>query len=271
MPRVVHFEIPFDEVERAKAFYGDLFGWKIAPAEGSPGYWLITTTDEEGERDVEGGMMARQEPGQPIINYIDVADLDESVRRVADLGGTIVMGKTAVPKTGYFAICRDTEGNVFGLWKTDPEASVFSDAAEAFVAVMAAIIAADEDYSVDEIRTVWHEVETLELFAGKDYRELESKVFKAFGKDPATPTAFAAGEIGTIIGSARQMLDESLRELAYKMAVKLAHADRTLKGYVREIDEREQAVLDRLREGLGITDTVAARIDEEVAESRYQF
>jgi len=29
--RVVHFEVPYDDAERARAFYGEVFGWKIQP------------------------------------------------------------------------------------------------------------------------------------------------------------------------------------------------------------------------------------------------
>jgi predicted enzyme related to lactoylglutathione lyase len=38
------------------------------------------------------------------------------------LGGTICKPKTAVPHTGYFVICRDTEGNEFALWEADEDA-----------------------------------------------------------------------------------------------------------------------------------------------------
>jgi len=57
MPTVVHFEIPADDVDRAKYFYMDLFGWKIEEAPAMGGYWLITTS---GEKAVGGGMMSLQ-------------------------------------------------------------------------------------------------------------------------------------------------------------------------------------------------------------------
>ena len=46
----------------------------------------------------------------------------ESSAKVEELGGKILVSKMAVPKMGYFAVCMDTEGNVFGLWEDDPEA-----------------------------------------------------------------------------------------------------------------------------------------------------
>ncbi|MGA8106931.1 MAG: VOC family protein, partial [Nitrososphaeraceae archaeon] len=81
MPTIVHFEVPADDVERSKKFYSDLFGWKIEKWSGSTDigmeYWTITTTDEKGNKALGGGMMKRQGPQQPIINYINVKSVDE--------------------------------------------------------------------------------------------------------------------------------------------------------------------------------------------------
>jgi len=118
MPTIVHFEIPADDVERARKFYTDLFGWRIEKAEGMD-YWLITTS---GEKTVDGGMMKRQDPKQPITNYIDVPSIDEYTARVEKLGGKIVVPKAAVPNYGYFAVCLDTEDNTFALWQSDKNA-----------------------------------------------------------------------------------------------------------------------------------------------------
>ena len=56
-----HLEIPAEDIERAKKFYTELFGWKVQKAEGPMEYWLIATTDEKGEEGVGGGMMRRQD------------------------------------------------------------------------------------------------------------------------------------------------------------------------------------------------------------------
>ncbi len=67
-----HLEIPAEDIERAKSFYSELFGWNIERVEGPAEYWLIDTTDEKGERGVGGGMIKRQSPQQTITNYADV-------------------------------------------------------------------------------------------------------------------------------------------------------------------------------------------------------
>jgi hypothetical protein len=119
MPTVVHFEIPADNVDRAKEFYTELFGWKIEEATGMGGYWLITTS---GQKAVGGGIMERQNPQQTITNYIDVSSADEYAAKIEKLGGKIVVPKRAVPGMGYFAICLDTENNVFGIWEDNKNA-----------------------------------------------------------------------------------------------------------------------------------------------------
>ena len=114
---IVHFEVPADDVERAKKFYQDLFGWKIEPAEG--GYNLINV----GDPGPGGGMMARQAPGQGITVYINVESVDDYSKKIQSLGGTIIMPKTAVPTMGYFAVFMDTEGNALALWEENAQAA----------------------------------------------------------------------------------------------------------------------------------------------------
>ena len=59
---IVHFEVPADDVERAKTFYSELFGWQFSAPPGFEDYWLFSTGDSD--EDVGGGLMARQAPGQ---------------------------------------------------------------------------------------------------------------------------------------------------------------------------------------------------------------
>lgn len=118
MATIVHFEIPADDIERAKKFYTELFGWEIKE-DPEIEYYLITTS---GEKAVDGGMMKREHPQQQITNYIDVCCVDEYSTKVEKLGGKVVAPKMAVPGMGYFAICLDTENNAFGIWESNKEA-----------------------------------------------------------------------------------------------------------------------------------------------------
>lgn len=268
MPKIVHFEVPADDMDRAKNFYESLFGWKIQPFQEGADYWLISTSEEQAEDQIGGGLMPRQNPNQTIVQYIDVASVDEYMKKVSELNGKVVVPKMPVPGMGYFAVCLDTEGNSFGIWETDPEAGILADASEAFIAVLAAMIAVDENYSVDEMQTVWNEAASMELFKGKNYQDMESRIFKRFNKDPAKPGAFDDNEIDLIIASAKQMLVPEQREAVYRLAAKTAHSDKTLQGYVKDIDEREQRLLDRLEKGLEIPVYTKEKIMKEIQESR---
>src|SRR6185503_19169864 len=97
---IVWFEIPADNPERAKKFYGSLFDWKIEQFPGMPDYWHINTGG--GDDAPDGGMLKRMYAGQPITNYINVASVNESSAKVEKLGGKICKAKTAVPQMGYF-------------------------------------------------------------------------------------------------------------------------------------------------------------------------
>jgi predicted enzyme related to lactoylglutathione lyase len=127
---VVHFEIPVDDPERATRFYRELFGWDIqewAP-EGSPAYWMVSTVPTDGKGQplrpgVNGGLIRRQHPGHPAVNYISVESVDEHAGKATRLGAEEVMPKTAVKGMGWFVWLRDPEGNVFGLWQTDDTAA----------------------------------------------------------------------------------------------------------------------------------------------------
>jgi predicted enzyme related to lactoylglutathione lyase len=118
--RICWFEIPADDPERAKKFYGSLFGWNIKLFPGMADYWHIDTGGADETPD--GGLMTRKHPQQPITNYVSVASVTKAMAKVEKLGGTICKSKTAVPQMGYFAICRDTEGNEFALWEVNDRA-----------------------------------------------------------------------------------------------------------------------------------------------------
>ena len=121
MASIVWFEVPADNVERAKKFYGGLFGWKIEKMSGPMEYWHMDTGGSDGSPD--GGVMKRQNPEhRGITNYIGVASVDESAAKVEKLGGKVFIRKTAVPKMGYFVVCQGMENNVFALWEMNERA-----------------------------------------------------------------------------------------------------------------------------------------------------
>ena len=117
MPNIVHFEIPVEDIQRAKRFYANLFGWKIESMPGTD-YMIIDPYSVPG-----GGMMKRTQPEQQIMVNIGVSLMDEYAAKIEKLGGKIIVPKEVVPGRGYFAICKDTENNTFGIWEANPQRS----------------------------------------------------------------------------------------------------------------------------------------------------
>jgi uncharacterized protein len=124
MNRVVHFEIPADNVERAKKFYSDNFGWKLnqlGPEVGN--YVLVQTgpTDDKGmpqdKAFINGGMMKRDPSASSPVLVIAVEDADAAVERVKQSGGRLVGEILDIPNVGRYARVQDTEGNVIGVIK----------------------------------------------------------------------------------------------------------------------------------------------------------
>jgi predicted enzyme related to lactoylglutathione lyase len=121
MSRVIHFEIPAAEPDRAAAFYGQVFGWKFDKWAGPTEYWMVTT-GTEGTPGINGGMMKKPGGIASTTNTIGVLSVDRAVNAAVEAGGRNIMPKTPIPGVGYFAYCEDTEGNLFGVMEMDPNA-----------------------------------------------------------------------------------------------------------------------------------------------------
>lgn len=120
MPGIVHFEINADDPKRAAKFYEKIFGWKVSMWEGPVDYWLVSTgsSDKPG---INGAIMERMEKGTITI-FVDVPSVGEFLKKIVQAGGKALTEKTAIPGVGYSAYCMDTEGNLFGLFQSDPSA-----------------------------------------------------------------------------------------------------------------------------------------------------
>lgn len=119
---VVHFEIPADDAERASAFYSSAFDWSISQEPGME-YWALRTTDT-GENGmpaepgaINGGLFIRDPSLRAPIVTVDVDDIDATLARIEELGGSTVQSKAAVADMGYAAYFTDPEGNIIGLWQ----------------------------------------------------------------------------------------------------------------------------------------------------------
>jgi predicted enzyme related to lactoylglutathione lyase len=124
MDAVMHFEIPVDDLDRAKRFYGSIFGWDLKDTPGMDYTSVETTPVDEQQRPkdpgaINGGMFKRTAEmpvSVPVITII-VNSIDDALKQVESFGGTVVKPSEEIPGMGSYAYAKDTEGNIFGLWQ----------------------------------------------------------------------------------------------------------------------------------------------------------
>ena len=113
--QVVHLEIPSSDTGKAREFWGGLFGWSFEQYPGPSEYHMTRISDQQGAAiSAEGGKRG------PRV-YFDVDDINAGTAKVKELGGESD-DAMPVPSMGWFAVCKDAEGNEFGLWQSDPDA-----------------------------------------------------------------------------------------------------------------------------------------------------
>ena len=119
--RVVHFEIPTDQLDRAEDFYRRAFGWETNSVPGM-GYTLVGTTPsgDSGPTEpgaINGGMFVRDDKLTAPVVTIEVDDIDQTLKTVESLGGRTVRARMPVGDMGFAAYFADTEDNIIGLWE----------------------------------------------------------------------------------------------------------------------------------------------------------
>lgn len=129
--RVVHFEIHAENPERAIAFYKAVFGWDFPVWLKEPlTYWGVMTAEKDSkEPGINGGLLVRRgkapEENQPVNAYVctmQVEHIDETIKKIEAAGGTLALPKHAIAGMAWQAYYKDTEGNLFGIHESDPNA-----------------------------------------------------------------------------------------------------------------------------------------------------
>jgi uncharacterized protein len=117
---MVHLEMPAGDTAKEREFWSGLFGWQWQAFEGSPTEYHMTQFSE-----TTGGAIYEPDPPDKrgMRVYFDVDDINAGNARVKELGGEADDAQP-VPGMGWFSTCKDPEGNEFGLWQTDPNASM---------------------------------------------------------------------------------------------------------------------------------------------------
>ena len=103
--RLSLIEFPADDPDRARRFWSEFLGATLEPRnEGEGDGWQTSEGPSVGVHSRGRG------PGDTFsLPYFAVADLDEALKRVQALGGSVVHPGS------QWAICKDSEGSPFGL------------------------------------------------------------------------------------------------------------------------------------------------------------
>jgi len=109
---IISFSIPADDVERARQFYSDVFGWEFEKADGEP-----TCLQTEGCGGLGGMLHPRHHPQQTTVQYIAVESIDDCLANLEKHGGkTLTPVLDSTIRTGArHCVCMDCEGNAFGV------------------------------------------------------------------------------------------------------------------------------------------------------------
>ena len=111
---IYHVEIMTTDLDKAKKFYSELFGWKISAWKGSPDYMLFETGKQPG-----GGFQKvdKVNPGDGILLYIKVDNIKAHLDKARNLGGKIIKENTEIPNIGWYGIFSDLDGNIIGVFR----------------------------------------------------------------------------------------------------------------------------------------------------------
>ncbi|MGH8639853.1 MAG: VOC family protein, partial [Burkholderiales bacterium] len=122
MDKVVHFEIPFDDKQRAMKFYTDAFGWRLVDMP-QMNYVIASTVEVDDQQmpkekgAINGGLFQRPTDAPNPSIYVGVSSVDAAIKKVEAAGGKVVTPRTPIPGMGAYARIADSEGNVIGLFE----------------------------------------------------------------------------------------------------------------------------------------------------------
>lgn len=110
----VHLELNTPDVDKAKAFYGELFGWQYMDMPMGPDATYTTFKPSEGPG---GGIMNMPEAPNGWRAYVGVREINEATEKARSLGATIQMGPHEIPHVGWFTLLLDPTGCAIAMFQ----------------------------------------------------------------------------------------------------------------------------------------------------------
>jgi uncharacterized protein len=116
MHGVVHVEIPVSKMKRAKEWYGKIFGWTFQDSGKDYTLWNAPDGGTGG-----GLYLTKKVPARAVARvYVEVKDVDATLKTIRKARGTILKERTEVPSFGWWAAFREPQGAELYLWQSAP-------------------------------------------------------------------------------------------------------------------------------------------------------
>ena len=120
-----YFDLSVENLKESRQFFENVFGWRFEKMPLPFEYYRIQAGDPD-EPGIDGGIGKIKDltfgDGKPLsVVTVPVVNLDESISKVKESGGSIVEPKTAIPGVGWYATCAEPGGLIFGMMQSDPE------------------------------------------------------------------------------------------------------------------------------------------------------
>lgn len=120
--KLVYFEIPGQDLDRLTEFYTKVMDWTVGPKVEQLEDYRTIDTWEDDPKAVGGSLFQSGQPGRDVVNYFLVDDVEKTCAAAEEAGGKALECKAAVAGVGWFGLCEDPEGNVFGIFQRDADA-----------------------------------------------------------------------------------------------------------------------------------------------------
>ncbi len=110
---ITHIDIPVTDLGRAGQFYSELFGWEIAEMPGFEGYPMWRAPNQISG----GGLAPRSDDFTQPRSYVEVDSIDDVLAQAVAAGGSVLMAKSPISETSWWAVLSDPDGNQVGLYE----------------------------------------------------------------------------------------------------------------------------------------------------------
>ncbi|WP_040320102.1 VOC family protein [Aeromicrobium marinum] len=110
---ITHVDIPVSDMQRATGFYSALFGWQIEEYPGFEGYPMWRAPNQLSG----GGLAPREDSFTQPRSTVEVDSIDETLALAEARGGRVLVGRSPISETSWFAVLEDPDGNHIGLYE----------------------------------------------------------------------------------------------------------------------------------------------------------